>query len=103
MQDSIDKYIATTLVKSDTKGYVQTIANSGSVMEAGDVIASVMPDSGYGYREVIAYVTDQVAEKSECGNEEHRFSPSFAAREEYGYMTGVITEISDFPVTKGKS
>lgn len=101
LQDSIDKYIATTLVKSDTKGYVQTIANSGSVMEAGDVIASVMPDNGYGYREVIAYVTDQVARSLSVGMKT-QISPSFAAREEYGYMTGVITEISDFPVTKEK-
>lgn len=53
----------------------------------GDVIASVMPDNGYGYREVIAYVTDQVARSLSVGMKT-QISPSFAAREEYGYMTG---------------
>ena len=48
---------------------------------------------------VVAYVPMQTVNSLSLGMTA-QFSPSYAAREEYGYMTGVITAISNMLVSK---
>jgi hypothetical protein len=93
----IDSYVATTVVKSSSSGYVQSVKSTGSALAAGDSIATVMSDKGY--NEVVAYVSMQTANTLSLGMTA-QVSPSYAAREEYGYMTGIITSISDTPVSE---
>lgn len=97
VKKQVDSYVASTVIKSNTSGYIQSVNNDGNALEAGENIASIMPDSGY--HEVIAYVPLQTAQKLKIGMQA-QVSPAYAPREEYGYMSGVITEISEFPVTK---
>lgn len=97
VKKDIDAYVASTVIKSNASGYIQSINNDGNALEAGENIASIMPDSGY--HEVIAFVPLQTAQKLKIGMQA-QISPSYAPREEYGYMTGIITNISEFPVTK---
>lgn len=93
----IESYIASTVIKSNTDGYIQTVKSTGSALIAGDTIATVMSDSGY--NEVVAYVPLQTVNNIKLGMTA-QVSPSYAAREEYGYMTGVVTAVSDTPVSE---
>lgn len=92
-----DTYVASTVIKSSASGYVQSVRSAGTALESGDNISAIMTDSGY--NEVTAYVPMQTARSLELGMTA-QVSPSYAAREEYGYMTGVITSISDTPVSE---
>lgn len=97
IREAVEAYASATLIKSDTTGYIQSIESRGNALNEGDMIASIMPDSGY--REVIAYVSLQTAQNLKQGMKT-QISPVYASREEYGYMTGVITSVSDFPVAR---
>ena len=92
-----DTYVASTVIKSSASGYVQSVRSTGTALESGDTISAIMTDSGY--NQVTAYVPMQTARSLELGMIA-QVSPSYAAREEYGYMTGVITSISDTPVSE---
>jgi HlyD family secretion protein len=85
------------MIKSSSSGYVQSVKAMGTALSAGDKIAAVMSDSGY--NEVVAYVPMQTANSLSLGLTA-QISPTYAAREEYGYMTGVITSISNTPVSE---
>ncbi len=93
----INSYVASTVIKSSTAGYIQSVKPCGSALTAGDTISAIMTDSGY--NEVVAYVSMQSANSLSLGMKA-QVSPAYAAREEYGYMTGVITSISDTPVSE---
>ncbi len=97
IQTMVDEYVAKTIIKSNTSGRIQSIESCGNAVKTGDRIASIMLDRGY--HEVIAYVPMQIAQNLSVGYTA-QISPSYAPREEYGYMTGSITEISDTPVTE---
>lgn len=97
LTDMIDSYVASTIIKSDTSGYIQSVASDGKALQTGDDIAIVMPDTGY--NELVSYVSMQTVQKLRVGMQV-QISPSYAPREEYGYMTGVITRISEMPVTE---
>lgn len=97
IDELVDNYVATTVIKSSSSGYIQSVKPCGSSINAGDTISSVM--SSGGYNEVVAYVPMQTANSLSLGMTA-QVSPSYAAREEYGYMTGVITAISDTPVSE---
>lgn len=101
LRDQIDQfvesYVASTVIKSNGSGYIQTVKSSGTALQAGDYIATVMSDSGY--NEVIAYVPLQTANNLSLGMSA-QVSPTYAPREEYGYMTGVVTAIADTPVSE---
>ncbi len=97
IEELVDTYVATTVIKSSSSGYIQSVKPCGSAIEAGDTISSVMSDSGY--NEVVAYVPMQTANSLSLGMTA-QVSPSYAAREEYGYMTGIITSISETPVSE---
>lgn len=92
-----DTYVASTVIKSSASGYVQSVRSTGTALESGDNISTIMTNSGY--NEVTAYVPMQTARSLELGMTA-QVSPSYAVREEYGYMTGVITSISDTPVSE---
>jgi hypothetical protein len=85
------------MVKSNNSGYIQSVKSAGMALNAGDSVAMVISDQGY--EEVIAYVPLQIVNHLRTGMTA-QISPTYADREEYGYMTGVITNISDTPVSE---
>lgn len=93
----VDQYVATTIIKSSCYGYVQSVKAMGSALKAGDSIATVMASDGY--NEVVSYVSMQTANSLAPGMAA-QITPSYAAREEYGYMTGAITSVSSTPVSE---
>lgn len=97
LQNLRNTYVATTVIKSTATGYIQSVCATGNALMSGEGIATIMPDSGY--NEVIAYVSLQTAQNLRVGMPV-QVSPSYAPREEYGYMSGVVTQISDMPAAK---
>lgn len=97
IENLVDAYVASTVIKSSMSGYIQSVKPCGSALSAGDTISAIMTDGGY--NEVAAYVSMQSANSLSLGMTA-QVSPAYAAREEYGYMTGVITSISDTPVSE---
>ncbi len=97
LDELIESYVASTVIKSNADGYIQTVKSSGRALMAGDTIASIMADTGY--NEVVAYVPLQDSNNIELGMPA-QVSPLYAPREEYGYMTGVVTAVSDTPVSE---
>lgn len=93
----IDTYVASTMIKSSSSGYVQRVKSPGSALAPGESIATVVSD--YGYNEVVAYVPLQQAGSLSLGMTA-QVSPTYASREEYGYMTGIVTYIGETPVSE---
>jgi multidrug resistance efflux pump len=97
LNNAIENYTATTMIKANHSGYVQSVQAVGTALTAGDKVASIMPDNSY--NEVVAFVPTQTATNLSLGMEA-QISPSYAAREEYGYMYGHVTSISDTPCSE---
>ena len=97
LEELTGMYIASTVIKAEAEGYVQTVKSMGTSLAPGDVISTIMVTSGY--NEVVAYVPMQMADNLSLGMAA-QVSPGYAPREEYGYMTGAITSISTFAVSE---
>lgn len=97
MEGIIDEYISGTVIKSQCSGQIQNVAYNGESLLKGDYIFSVIPDSGY--KEVVTYLSMQEAKNLKLGMKA-QISPVYAAREEYGYMTGTVIDIVNIPVSK---
>lgn len=97
IDEMVNSYIASTVIKSNSSGNIQSVRAVGTALSAGDPVFTVMSDSGY--NEVTAYVPMQTAENLSLGMAA-QVSPIYAPREEYGYMEGVITSVSDTPASE---
>ena len=94
LEEEINRRVGQSLIRSATDGIVQRAELSGTSVEAGALIASVIPSSPYGYQEILLYIPKEEANTLEIGMEA-QVTPAYAAREEYGYMTGVVAGISE--------
>ena len=99
IQQKIEHCIGQQLVRSSTDGIVQRMELLGKAVEAGEMIALVVPESMYGYKEVVIYVPREEVGSLEIGMTV-QITPSYVTREEYGYMEGVIADISNHLVTE---
>lgn len=99
LEEEINRRVGQSLIRSTTDGIVQRAELPGTSVEAGALIASVIPSSPYGYQEILLYIPKEEANTLEIGMEA-QVTPAYAAREEYGYMTGVVAGISENLVTE---
>lgn len=99
IQQEIEHCVGEQLVRSSTDGIVQRMELLGQAVEAGEMIALVVPESLYSYQEVIIYVPREEVSTLEVGMAV-QITPSYVTREEYGYMEGVIADISNHLVTE---
>ena len=86
------------ILRSETEGIVQRVELKNSAVEAGDTVATLIPQSFFSYNEVYLYVPKEESGAFEVGMEA-QITPSYVAREEYGYMEGVISSISEYIVS----
>jgi len=85
------------VIRSQAYGIVLDAKNQNDVVEKNEAIMSIarMEDETSKYR-VLCYVPADMARQLEVGTEV-QVSPSYASREEYGYMYGYVTGIDQFP------
>jgi multidrug efflux pump subunit AcrA (membrane-fusion protein) len=98
LEQEIAGYTGQMVLRSDVDGTVQKLELTGEAVTAGDEVANIVPDSAYSYKEVYIYVAKEEAGSLEVGMEA-QITPTFVSREEYGYMEGIVSHISDNIVT----
>jgi multidrug resistance efflux pump len=99
IQQQILDYSGKMVLHSKQDGIVQKLELVGKAVSAGDVVATIVPNDTYSYNEVYIYVPKEQAGAFEIGMAA-QITPSYVTREEYGYMEGVISNISDNIVTE---
>lgn len=99
IQTKIDDYNGKLILRSNVDGIVQKIQLKDTGVVAGDCIATIIPESLYSYNEVYIYVPKDEAGALKTGMQV-QITPSYVTREEYGYMEGVISDISNNIVTE---
>ncbi|MBR4760603.1 MAG: HlyD family efflux transporter periplasmic adaptor subunit [Lachnospiraceae bacterium] len=95
----INDYNRKTVIRCNTDGVVQDIALKNDAVAKGDVVATIIPHSDYSYNEVYIYVPKDEAGAFSVGMPA-QITPSYVSREEYGYIEGMISEISSTLVTE---
>ncbi len=99
IQAQISDYNRKMVIRSNADGVVQDVALQNDAVAKGDVVATVIPHSDYSYNEVYIYVPKDEAGAFSVGMPA-QITPSYVSREEYGYIEGMISEISDTLVTE---
>lgn len=93
-------YMKNSIIKSQAEGYIQSIKGINSKVEKGENIATIIPyDKSSDENEVVVYVPLEIADTLELGMEA-QISPGYIPREEYGYMEGTISSVSNTPITE---
>ena len=95
----IDDLNSKTIIRSNTDGVVQDVVLKDDAVLKGGVVATIIPQSDYSYNEVYVYVPKDEAGAFSPGMQA-QITPSYVSREEYGYIEGMISEISDTLVTE---
>lgn len=99
IEELVAEYELNSVVKSTVSGIVQSIVSKDQTISNGDKIATIINEDKYtNDREIIAYVPLTIAQSIKVGMEA-QISPTYAPREEYGYMKGHITKVGRVPVT----
>ncbi len=80
-------------------GIVQRVLLAGTAVRAGDVVSTIVPRNSFSYKEVYIYVSREEAGALEIGMAA-QITPSYVTREEYGYMEGIVSDISENIVTE---
>lgn len=100
LEDLVAEYELNSIIKSSVSGIVQSIVSKNQTVSDGDKIATIINEDKYtNDREIIAYVPLNVAQSIKVGMEA-QISPTYAPREEFGYMKGHITKVGRVPVTE---
>lgn len=99
LEKEIERKMGRALIRSTADGVVQRVVLQGTAVEAGDVVAAVVPEDIYSYQEVMIYVPKEEVGALAVGMKA-QITPTYVTREEYGYMEGVVAEISENLVTE---
>ena len=90
-----------SVIRSEVYGVVLDAKHLGETVNAGDTVVSLARmEEGTNTYEILCYVPQDTAKRLEKGMEVQA-CPSYANREEVGYMNGYITEVGEYPVTEG--
>lgn len=89
-----------SVIRSEVYGVVLDAKHLGDMVNAGDAVASLARmEEGTNTYEILCYVPQDTAKRLEKGMEVQA-CPSYANREEVGYMNGYITEVGEYPITE---
>ena len=100
LEDLIGEYELNSVIKATTSGIVQSIVPIDQTVSTGNKIATIINEDKYtNDKEIIAYIPLTIAQSIKVGMEA-QISPTYAPREEFGYMKGYITKVGRVPVTE---
>lgn len=99
IQRLITQYERNSLIVAPVSGIVLNVMGVHETVSSTQVLASIVKQEKFSNdKQIICYIPSSTAKKLREGMEVQA-SPSFAPREEYGYMYGHITSIGSYPVT----
>ena len=94
------EYDRKSLVVAPVSGIVLNVVSVHETVSSNQTLASIVKQEKFANdKQIIGYIPTSTAKKLREGMEVQA-SPSFAPREEYGYMYGHITSIGTYPVTE---
>lgn len=100
LSNLLEQYNENSVIRASSDGMIQSMASVGQIVSSGDEIATIVINNQYmNNRQIVTYVPLKTAKRLEAGMEA-QISPTYASREEYGYMEGYITSIGSIPVTE---
>lgn len=100
LENLIGEYELNSVIKSATSGVVQSIVSKDQTVSNGSKLATIINEDKYtNDKEIIAYIPLTIAQSIKVGMEA-QISPTYAPREEFGYMKGHITKVGRVPVTE---
>ena len=93
-------YQAASMIYTPVSGRVVDLVAAGAAISAGDLVVGVTSaDSTTNEAEIRAYVSSTVAQSIQKGMDV-RVYPSVSGSENYGYVQGLVSDISDYPITE---
>ena len=94
-----DAYQAASMIYTPVSGQVVDLVATGSAITAGDLVVAITnADSTTNEAEIRAYVSSTVAQSIQKGMDV-RIYPSVSRSESYGYVQGLVSDISNYPIT----
>lgn len=100
LEDLVGEYELNSVIKCTVSGIVQSVVSKDQTISNGNKIATIINEDKYtNDREIIAYIPLTIAQSIKVGMEA-QISPTYAPREEFGYMMGHITKVGRVPVTE---
>lgn len=95
-----ERYQTQSMVYSPVSGRVVELAGQGTHIEVGDTLAGITNSGRYtNEAEIRAYVPVDTAQAISKGMEV-RIYPQYDSREIRGYLPGIVSEISSYPITQ---
>jgi len=95
-----EQYQTDSMVCTPIAGQVVELAERGEHIDAADTVAGITSSDPYtNEAEIRAYVSANTARSISKGMEV-RIRPQYNAKEQYGYLPGLVSNISDYPVTE---
>ncbi|MEZ7891106.1 MAG: NHLP bacteriocin system secretion protein [Candidatus Wallbacteria bacterium] len=103
MNSLVKKYEDSSKIIAPYSGRVIQISTSvGKSINIGDAIATIeLPGQDSNEVEAVTYVPISEGKLVKKGMDV-RISPSIVKKEEYGFILGKVTEVSEYPVTSGR-
>ncbi len=93
-------YQAASMIYTPVSGRVVDLVSPGSRIQPGELVAGITSSNiSSNEAEIRAYVPSTVAQSIQKGMEV-RVYPGTAGTEEYGYVQGLVSDISDYPITE---
>ena len=100
LEQLYDAYQAASMIYTPVSGRVVDLVSVGSAIQTGDLVVGVTnADSTTNEAEIRAYVSSTVAQSIQKGMEV-RIYPSVSGSENYGYVQGLVSDISNYPITE---
>ena len=94
------QYQANAMIYTPIAGRVVELAEQGDYLQPGDMVAEITNADQYtNESEIRAYVPISTAQSLSKGMDV-RVRPRYGSSEQYGYIPGLVSEISDYPVTQ---
>ena len=95
-----DDYQAASMIYTPVSGRVVDLVSVGSAVQTGDLIVGVTnADSTTNEAEIRAYVSATAAQSIQKGMEV-RVYPDVSGSENYGYVQGLVSDLSNYPITE---
>ena len=93
-------YQAASMIYTPVSGRVVDLVETGSAIQTGDLVVGITnADSTTNEAEIRAYVPSTVAQSIKKGMEV-RVYPSASGADSYGYVQGLVSGISSYPITE---
>lgn len=100
LEELYRQYQADSMIYTPISGRVVELAEQGEQLEAGDTVAGITNADQYtNESEIRAYVPISTAQSINKGMEV-RVRPQYSAPGQHGYLPGLVSGISDYPVTQ---